>query len=759
MIVGLALMLGLLVAWALGARLTNLSHLAFRGEWLVFIALGIQVSIFAPWIGSISRAAETELHVASYLMLLAFMALNMRLPGFWMVGGGAVLNTVVIFLNGGLMPVSLGAWKAAGADPHALLVHGSDGNNVLATARTHLAFLGDIFALPGQVPFSNALSVGDVLIVLGSVAFVYRACSPPSRPTGRMILAPLRYPQFRRMIAGRMTSKLGDWLSQAAVVTWIYADTHSTPAVSAYLIARIGSFTLGGFAAAPLLARIQGFRILSAVELLRGIVTLAALPFAVTGQVWPVMALGCVSSFLSISTVSSASSLVVDVLPGEMIVAGNALHGVARNFTLVLGAGLGGFLVAHFGIGTALLTDVATFLLSAALYKGYAARPLDEEDDLPADGPTRRELIHTLLTNRVVMALTASFTIATAAIGILNSSIPRVFDLQLGDPTGYGYALAILGCGFMVGELLTGFMERESVARRSVGLSFVAQAGMIFVVAHSDVTATVLLMLFLLGASDGTTEIVYDTLVQIHTPRRHLAGVFAVARSVQNAGMIIGLAVAPVLVGSGTAVHALLISALACTAAATLAALGLVGKGAAAESVMVLPTSHEPPRDNELPPRPITTHPPVGPIDGRGHSTDARMRWCLSCQRSTIHSSAPDARPACTECTLREALTRTASLRPLLEAVLPSMPVTLRATTTEGYPIQIDVLRLDAHGIVQAKARRLDTRPFDTITTHVPCHGAACKIAFLITDAHGTEALVHTISLAVTEIDRTRRAA
>ena len=70
------------------------------------------------------------------------------------------------------------------------------------------------------------------------------------------------------------------------------------------------------------------------------------------------VALACVSSLLSAATSPSAAGLIPEVLPGELVQAGNALHGVGRNLTLVIGAGLGGFLVARFGIGVAMSVDL-----------------------------------------------------------------------------------------------------------------------------------------------------------------------------------------------------------------------------------------------------------------------------------------------------------------------------------------------------------------------------------------------------------------
>ena len=577
MIVGIALILGLIGAWALGADLSRLSALRFRGEWLVFAALAMQVVLFTGGGHGIPSRYNAAVHLGSYLLLLLFIALNLRISGFWMVGVGVLANVIAIFANGGSMPVTLQAWRASGADPAILRRDGVVANNVLAGPHTHLAWLGDIFAIPSAVPFSNAVSIGDVLIVLGTVAFVYRNCSDLP-PFGVNVLQPLSHAGFRRVMAGRITSKLGDWLTQAAIVTWIFAETRSTTAVGVFLITRMLGATAGGILSAPLLTRLEGFRVLSLVELARGVVTLAIIPLAVAGQIWPVVGLACLSSLLSAATSPSAAGLIPEVLPGELVQAGNALHGVGRNLTLVIGAGLGGLLVARFGIGVAMAVDLVTFVAAGLLYWTYAIATgaADGESEPERPRVNRRDLARVMLSSRVVLGLIVSFTVATAAFGIFNVSLPQLFESQLGQPDAYGFALAMLGVGFLCSELLTGFMQRESVARRSIFLSFLTTAGLMFVISHSTVTATVFLMLFLVGATDGITEVVYDTLIQLHVRRDLRAGVFAVAESVQNLGMVAGMAAAPVLVSINSAGWAVRVAAVGCAGGAALAGFALV---------------------------------------------------------------------------------------------------------------------------------------------------------------------------------------
>jgi predicted MFS family arabinose efflux permease len=575
MFLAFAIVFALVAARALGAQLTRLSLLRLRATGLVFVALAVQIVIFTGLSSDVPSSLDTALHRLTYLLLLAFLFLNRRQPGLWISGVGLAANTAAIFANGGRMPISLRAWTTTGRAASSLVRHGFHDNNVLAGPHTPLAWLGDVFALPSIVPFATAFSVGDVLILFGAIAFVCRGCAPPGATSARQLLDPLRFDGFRRLLIGRGASTLGDLLTMTAVVTWLFERTHSTAQVSAVLIARIVATTLGGMIAAPLLDRLPGFRTLSIIELSRGLLTLCAVPLALDRLVIPLVAVVCLSALVGAATNPRAASLVPELLPADLLNRGNALHGLIRNFVMVVGAAAGSFAVVRLGIGGALLLDVATFCIAAALYLRFSGRPYEAPTRGPAN-VSHRELLRALFSSRLVLGLTASFAVVTAAMGLLNATLPAFFSTALRQPASYGYALATIGAGLMLGELLTGFVDAESVARRSVGVAFTLSAAAVFVLGHSTAGAPAYLMLLLLGSSDGTTEVVRDTLFQRYLPQRLRAGVFAISGSLQNAGMVLGLALAPVLEALTTGTHTLNAVALGCLVGAGLAAVALL---------------------------------------------------------------------------------------------------------------------------------------------------------------------------------------
>jgi predicted MFS family arabinose efflux permease len=584
MFLGAAILIALVAARALGARLTRLASVRLRASYLVFASLGTQIVIFTRLSELIPDRLLSGIHIFTYVLLIFFLLANVRYRALWICAAGLAANTTAIVTNGGRMPITLSAWTGSGRSAALITAHGYYNNNVLAGSHSVLAWLGDVFVLPPGIPLATAFSVGDLLIVFGAIAFVCRACAPPESTAPRHFREPLRLPDFRRLLIGRATSKMGDLLTMTAVVTWLFARSHSTAEVSAFLIARTLAATAGGVLAAPLLDRLPGFRTLSIIELARGAVTLCALPLALAGWALPVVVVVCLSTLAGAATNPSAASLIPEILPPQLINVGNSLHGVTRNIVMVVGSAVGSLAVVKLGIGGALALDITTFFIAATLYFRFAIQP--EAAPVALDGVSHRELLRTLASSRLLLGMTASFTVVTAAMGLLNASLPAFFKDYLGSPDAYGYALAAIGIGLLLGELLTGFVDAEGAARRSVPFAFVLSAGTMLVLGRTSTLATAYLMLLFLGMSDGTTEVVRDTLFQRYIPKRLRAGTFAMASAYQNTGMVLGFALAAVLHSAIGSTRALDAVAIGCVAGAVLAAAALLRRPSRADATL-----------------------------------------------------------------------------------------------------------------------------------------------------------------------------
>jgi hypothetical protein len=179
-----AVPIGIAAGLALGGRLALLGEARLRHVPVFVLALIIQVALFSTPLGETTWALAygPALYVGSLALVMLGLLANRGGVGAYMVLLGACSNLAVIAANGGRMPVLPQALLALkGEGRLQALSSGQYLTNVAPMEpETGLWFLGDIFAMPGFVPFANVFSVGDVVAGLG-VAFWLAELMQPRR--------------------------------------------------------------------------------------------------------------------------------------------------------------------------------------------------------------------------------------------------------------------------------------------------------------------------------------------------------------------------------------------------------------------------------------------------------------------------------------------------------------------------------------------------------------------------------------------------
>ena len=185
MILLLAVGLSIALAIARGGRLSRLGEVSFRLGWLALLAFALQlVIIYAPlpqnpgW-----QSPRVWLLLGSYVLLIAVVVANRKLPGFWLVALGLGLNLLAMLANGGYMPVTAEALQRAGlaqlalgAEPGARVVNSKD--VLVAREWARLWILGDVLAI--RWPLKTVFSIGDVFLAGGALIFFQRTMCPSS---------------------------------------------------------------------------------------------------------------------------------------------------------------------------------------------------------------------------------------------------------------------------------------------------------------------------------------------------------------------------------------------------------------------------------------------------------------------------------------------------------------------------------------------------------------------------------------------------
>lgn len=543
-----AVAIAVVVTWALGCTMSRLGTLSFRATGAIYAALAAQVVIFSPLAGgneSVVRFGQ----LASYLLILAFLAANWRIRGMSVIAFGVAANTLAIAANGGLMPVDPAAAQASGW-PLDLWANGSYHNTVLATAHTHLAFLGDIIALPSS-PITAAISIGDVLLFAGAFLVVYRACSSDARAgSSRAVLgAPLRLPAFRWFLVLQLASASISWLAAATMVAWAYQNVGGLAGSTAVLLLR----GLAGIAAPWVGGRLADesgpTAFLFQTQIVQALLLVGAAVAMTADAAIVAYGLFALGSLAAASGDTASRAVVVASVDRDdsLLPAANGLLGTARGLAMAGGA-LGAGLFASVSDATTLVFAAAA--AAAVVGGGYAnlRRLVAHVSAEVSERAATRQVVSWRI--RPVVPLIVMFAIATLATGLVNAALPQVLTNVNGN-LAYGIGIGVIGVGLLVGQALGAILPSEQIRGRTIVLALLGMAAAVALAGSTLIATTLIVALLLLGLFDGVTETVFDTILQRAAPEHVHGRVFGVAHTVCTASMMAGFAVAPLFARLG----------------------------------------------------------------------------------------------------------------------------------------------------------------------------------------------------------------
>lgn len=180
----IAIILGVLLGMLYKGKLSNLLNIRFKKIWIIILAFILQSLLRALTVNGWEIAVRYGLimHCVVFGILFIGFWFNRHNAGLCIIGIGSFLNALVMALNGGRMPVSVGAMAKVGiTGMQDYLRQGIDGKHVILDEATRLAFLADIISLP---PFLGVLmpvvSVGDLIVGVGIFIFAFCGVKCPA---------------------------------------------------------------------------------------------------------------------------------------------------------------------------------------------------------------------------------------------------------------------------------------------------------------------------------------------------------------------------------------------------------------------------------------------------------------------------------------------------------------------------------------------------------------------------------------------------
>jgi predicted MFS family arabinose efflux permease len=342
----------------------------------------------------------------------------------------------------------------------------------------------------------------------------------------RVAFGPFRLRNFRLLFAGELVSLLGTAVAPIALAFAVLELTGSATDLGYVLAAgwapQVVFILIGGVLGDRLPRNLVmvGANLLSAAA--QGVT--AGLLLAGVAQVWQLALLQAVRGTATALFFPAAQGVVPEIVETELLQPANAMIRLAQNGSTVLGAGVGGILVAAAGPGWAIAFDAATYLASALILVWIRIPRVVRE----AGQTIVRDLIEGWNEFRsrewlwvIVVCASVANLVATASFGVLG---PLIAKLYLGGATAYGAILASQGAGFIAGGVLSLRWRPQRPLLVSV-LFLLPTAAEIACYAAVRETAVIAAVAFVAGLGLEVFGVNWITALQQHIPGQVLSRV------------------------------------------------------------------------------------------------------------------------------------------------------------------------------------------------------------------------------------------
>ena len=398
-----------------------------------------------------------------------------------------------------------------------------------------------------------------------------------ARP-GRPVTRALRSPNFALFWVAQAISRFGDPITVIALAAVTYQLTGSALHTSvAVLVATVPQATFGFFAG-PIADALGFRRAMIAADIARALLIGAIPPTLGAGAPLAVAYVLVLLAALCSAVFSPARvSLVPALLKPEQLVSGNAAVYATDRTVEILGAVIGGLLVASIGVGV-FYVDALSFALSALLMLRVRVRE-------PAPrwiswrGATReaRAGLRVIRDSAVLLANTVLSLIAQLSIPVLNGLLPvLVFRRFAAGEAGlgatlFGFAEAGIALGAVAGTFVLARVSRATGKGKLVIWGFAICGASLLAAALAPTFELLFVSLVITGIANVLFFVPNIAIFQEHAPANIRGAVIGARIS------LLSLSWLPIVLLSGALADLVDVSLLIGLAGAFTVAVALVG--------------------------------------------------------------------------------------------------------------------------------------------------------------------------------------
>lgn len=173
-----AVIISLLILFFSGKKINE--SIEFKSFGLLFCVLGVGLSLI-NFIFTINDFGQITLffvknyyfsHLLALLLIIIGLLINYELPGLILIAAGFFANFLVIALNG-KMPVDNSSLLSINNPEKYFIISQKLSLSHGIFDNPKLRILSDIIAIKPPYPFARVISVGDIIISIGIIIYIY----------------------------------------------------------------------------------------------------------------------------------------------------------------------------------------------------------------------------------------------------------------------------------------------------------------------------------------------------------------------------------------------------------------------------------------------------------------------------------------------------------------------------------------------------------------------------------------------------------
>ena len=345
------------------------------------------------------------------------------------------------------------------------------------------------------------------------------------------------------LVAG-LVSQTGDWMLATGVGFQVYVLTGSTLATAGVLLAtQVPQVLLSSFAGV-LVDHWDRRRVMVVANVVLAVVLLPLTAVQDGSRVWVVYLVVALSSCVAPFFVAAEATMVPALVVPDLLVTANGANAQVRNVARLLGAALGGLLVAAGGLPVLAVADLVTFVLAAVLVALVRHRPRRAVAARLHLGRDWAEGVAAIRRSRSLGVVLAFFALSGVGEGVMGTLFaPFVHDVLGGAAATYGTIVAAQAVGGIAGGLVVTALGHRVAPKAlfawgAVAFGLLDLVMFLYPLAYPAVWPAVL-VIALVGLPGAAVFAGALTVFQLATTDEVRGRVFGAVVTVQNAAMLV----------------------------------------------------------------------------------------------------------------------------------------------------------------------------------------------------------------------------